>query len=74
MAKVRVMMRCYLVAMAMAMAMAVEVMQVKGHGIEECLGDAGPESGPQSLSLVTLAATPGISMSTSKIYCILIVH
>jgi len=44
------------------------------YGIEERLGDAGPESGPQSLSLVTLAATQGMSMSTSKIYCILIVH
>lgn len=29
-------------------------------GIEERLGDAGPESRPQSLSSITLAATPGI--------------
>lgn len=29
------------------------------HGVEECLGDAGPEDGPQSLSSITLAATPG---------------
>jgi len=29
-------------------------------GVEECLGDAGPENGPQSLSSITLAATPGI--------------
>ena len=30
------------------------------HGVEECLGDAGPESGPQSLSSITLATSPGI--------------
>ncbi len=28
-------------------------------GAEERLGDAGPEDGPQSLSSITLAATPG---------------
>lgn len=30
------------------------------HGIELRLGDAGPDSGPQSLSSITLAASPGI--------------
>lgn len=30
------------------------------HGIYERLGDAGPESGPQSLSSITLAAKPGM--------------
>jgi len=29
-------------------------------GVEERLDDAGPESGPQSLSSITLAAVPGI--------------
>jgi len=29
-------------------------------GINERLGDAGPESGPQSLSSITLAAKPGM--------------
>jgi hypothetical protein len=29
-------------------------------GVEECLGDAGPESGPPSLSSITLATSPGI--------------
>jgi hypothetical protein len=29
-------------------------------GVEERLEDAGPESGPQSLSSITLAAVPGI--------------
>ena len=30
------------------------------HGIYERMGDAGPESGPQSLSSITLAAKPGM--------------
>ena len=35
----------------------------------ECLGDVGPESGPQSLSSIALAATPGMfSMLTFTIY------
>jgi len=33
--------------------------------IEDCLDDAGPEAGPQSLSSITLAATPGILMRPS---------
>ena len=30
------------------------------NSVEECLGDAGPEDGPQSLSSIMLAAVPGI--------------
>jgi hypothetical protein len=36
-------------------------------GIEERLGDAGPESGPQSLSSITLAAKPGMFSSISEV-------
>jgi hypothetical protein len=32
----------------------------QGKGVEEHIEDAGPESGPQSLSSITLAAVPGI--------------
>ena len=39
------------------------------HAVEGRLGDAGPESGTQSLSSITLAATPGmLSRFTFKIY------
>jgi hypothetical protein len=39
------------------------------HAVEGRLGDVGPESGPQSLSSITLAATPGmLSRFTFKIY------
>ena len=37
-----------------------DIIQEK-HGVEERLGDAGPENGPQSLSSITLASSPGIS-------------
>ena len=36
------------------------------HGIDEHLGDAGPENGPQSLSSITLAATPGMFSGHSR--------
>jgi hypothetical protein len=40
-------------------------------GIEECLGDVGPESGPQSLSSITLAASPGILKLPFQFYHVL---
>jgi hypothetical protein len=47
----------------------------ENHGsVEERLGDAGPDQGPQSLSSITLAATPGILKLGLKIYHILIIY
>jgi hypothetical protein len=46
----------------------------KNHSsVEERLGDAGPDQGRQSLSSITLAATPGILKLSLKIYHILII-
>jgi hypothetical protein len=42
-------------------------------GIED-LDDAGPESGPQFLSSITLAASPGIFDSPLMTYLVLIIH
>jgi len=41
------------------------------NGVDERLGDAGPENGPQSLSSITLAAAPGNpSPNLYSVYCI----
>ena len=50
---------------------ADDVAQGKGEGIENHLDDAGPESGPQSLSSIMLAATPGIVVSVFEILLLL---
>jgi hypothetical protein len=46
--------------------------EVGENDVEECLGDVGPESGPQSLSSITLAVSPGTYTLYFQAYHVLI--